>query len=80
MLDALQPAADAFASAVQAGESPAAAWMAALRAAEAGTAATAAMRPRLGRAAYLGERVLGVPDAGASAVLVWMKAVAARLG
>ena len=33
------------------------------------------MRPRLGRAAYLGERAVGVPDAGASAVLVWMRAL-----
>jgi dihydroxyacetone kinase len=33
------------------------------------------MRPRLGRAAYLGDRALGAPDAGASAVLVWMRAI-----
>ena len=28
--------------------------------------------PRLGRAAYLGERVLGTPDAGAVAATVWL--------
>jgi dihydroxyacetone kinase len=80
MLDALHPAAEAFARAVAAGQPPAAAWTGAVQAAEAGTAATATMQARLGRASYLGERALGVPDAGASAVLVWMKALAARLG
>jgi ATP-dependent dihydroxyacetone kinase len=80
MVDALDPAAEAFAQAVTAGQTAAEAWQAALHAATAGTAATASMRPRLGRAAYLGERALGSPDAGASAVLVWMEAVAGRLG
>ncbi|MEJ1975755.1 MAG: dihydroxyacetone kinase family protein [Acetobacteraceae bacterium] len=80
MLDALQPAADAFTAAVHAGASPVAAWQQAVAAAEAGAAATATMRPRLGRAAYLGDRALGVPDAGASAVLVWMKAIRGMLG
>ena len=66
MLDALVPAAAAFAT----GGLPAAA-----AAAEAGVAATAAMSPKLGRASYLGDRVLGVPDAGASAVAVWLRAL-----
>ncbi|MFC7611777.1 DAK2 domain-containing protein [Teichococcus aestuarii] len=34
------------------------------------------MTPRLGRASYLGARALGTPDAGAAAVLVWMRALA----
>jgi dihydroxyacetone kinase len=51
-------------------------WTEAVAAAEAGAAATASMRPRLGRAAYLGDRALGIPDAGASAVVVWMQALA----
>lgn len=76
MLDALLPAADALTAAIRAGTEPRTAWNAAITAAEQGTAATAAMRPRLGRAAYLGERVLGNPDAGATAVLVWMRAIA----
>ncbi|MBC9207200.1 dihydroxyacetone kinase subunit DhaK [Roseomonas aerophila] len=80
MVDALAPAATAFAQAVEARQPPADAWRAALQAATDGTEATASMRPRLGRAAYLGERALGAPDAGASAVLVWMQAVAGRLG
>ncbi|MGK7870295.1 dihydroxyacetone kinase family protein [Falsiroseomonas sp. E2-1-a20] len=62
MLDALHPAAEAFAAArhLPAG----AAWDAALAAALAGQEATRTMRPRLGRAAYLGDRALGQPDAG----------------
>ncbi|OQS44109.1 dihydroxyacetone kinase family protein [Chromobacterium haemolyticum] len=76
MLDTLTPAANAFEAALNDGQSPNAAWRSALEAAERGCAATAAMRPRLGRASYLGERALGVPDAGASAALVWLKALA----
>jgi dihydroxyacetone kinase len=76
MLDALRPAAEAFAAALDAGQPPASAWQAAVQAAVDGTKATARMHPRLGRASYLGERALGVPDAGASAVSVWMQAIA----
>ncbi|NMO16024.1 dihydroxyacetone kinase subunit DhaK [Pyxidicoccus fallax] len=75
MLDALKPAADAFAGAVKAGQSPADAWAACVREAEQGADATSRMQPRLGRASYLGERALGVPDAGAAAVVVWLKAL-----
>jgi dihydroxyacetone kinase len=80
MLDALIPASDAFSAALRAGIAPAEAWRRAVAAAEAGTAETATMHPRVGRAAYLGDRALGAPDAGASAVLVWMRAIAASLG
>lgn len=76
MLDALQPAADAFAAAIDRGSPLGEAWREAVKAAEKGVEATVTMRPRLGRAAYLGERALGSPDAGASAVLVWMRALA----
>jgi dihydroxyacetone kinase len=55
------------------------AWIQAIAAAEDGTAATAAMYPRVGRAAYLGQRAIGAPDAGAAAVLVWMRAIGAAL-
>ena len=67
MLDALAPAAEALAEGGLA---------AAAEAAEQGAAATAAMVPRLGRASYLGARAVGVPDAGAAAVAVWMRALA----
>ena len=76
MLDALRPAADAFAGGVKAGQSPADAWAACVREAEQGAEATSRMQPRLGRASYLGERALGVPDAGAAAVVIWLKALA----
>jgi dihydroxyacetone kinase len=76
MLDALAPAADAMNRAVASGASLRDAWHEATLAAEQGAASTTNMRPRLGRAAYLGDRALGSPDAGASAIVVWMRAVA----
>lgn len=75
MLDALRPAADAFAHALAAGHPPAAAWKKAVQAARSGAEATAAMRPRLGRASYLGDRAIGTPDAGAAAVTIWLEAL-----
>jgi dihydroxyacetone kinase len=38
------------------------------------------MIPTLGRASYLGERAFGVPDAGAVAVTIWMKALSPFIG
>jgi len=73
MLDALLPAVDAFAARP---ESAARALVAAATAAEAGAAATAAMRPRLGRASYLGDRAIGIADGGATAVAIWLRALA----
>jgi ATP-dependent dihydroxyacetone kinase len=70
MLDALAPAIAAW----REGD-----WAAAVAAAEAGAEATAGMLPRLGRASYLGERALGVPDGGAVAVSIWMRAIADAL-
>ncbi|MFV0333705.1 MAG: dihydroxyacetone kinase family protein [Tropicimonas sp.] len=40
---------------------------------------TADMPAKFGRAAYLGERVLGHPDAGAIAVAIWFEAIAASV-
>jgi len=77
MLDALHPAAEAFSAAIAGGQSPAEAWGICVAAAAAGTDATARMLPRLGRASYLGERAIGVPDAGAAAALVWLQALKA---
>ena len=76
MLDALVPSAAAFRAALEAGEPSAAIWREGVRAAREGAAATAAMHPRAGRAAYLGERALGHLDAGAVAVTVWLAAIA----
>jgi ATP-dependent dihydroxyacetone kinase len=77
MLDALYPAAGAFQTALRQGASVAAAWADCVAAAEAGTASTAQMRPRLGRSSYLGDRALGVLDAGAVAVTIWLRAMTA---
>ena len=79
MLDALVPASEAFSAALQEGVAIGEGWRLAIAAAERGVAATAGMHPRVGRAAYLGERAVGTPDAGAAAVLVWMRGVAAAL-
>jgi ATP-dependent dihydroxyacetone kinase len=75
MLDALHPAATAFAAGLAAGRSAAKAWATAVSAAQEGATATAQMYPRLGRASYLGDRAIGTPDAGAMAVAIWMKAI-----
>jgi dihydroxyacetone kinase len=80
MLDALRPAAEAFTGALKSGQPPAEAWAGAVRAAEQGAEATAKMQPRLGRASYLGARAVGVPDAGAAAAVVWLKALSSSLG
>ena len=79
MLDALHPAAEALAAALQGGAPAGAALAAAAEAAAAGAQATAAMHPRRGRASYLGARAIGTPDAGASAVVVWLRALAASV-
>jgi dihydroxyacetone kinase len=73
MVDALQPASDALAQA--AGQPGPQAWAQAVAAAKQGAERSAGMTPRLGRASYLGDRVLGIPDAGAVAVTLWMEAL-----
>ncbi len=75
MVDALDPAAAALSGAAAAGASLPDAMHACAAAARTGAEATAAMRPRLGRGSYLGDRVLGIPDGGAVAVQVWLTAV-----
>ncbi|NOG70640.1 dihydroxyacetone kinase family protein [Roseicella sp. DB1501] len=80
MLDALQPAAAAFAKGLAAGQAPQPAWAAAVQAAQDGAAATAQMRPRLGRASYLGDRAIGTPDAGAAAIVTWLEGIAPGTG
>jgi ATP-dependent dihydroxyacetone kinase len=75
MLDALQPAADALAAALQHGDPATTAWSATTKAADDGVAHTATLHPRLGRASYMGDRAIGHPDAGAAAVAIWLKAL-----
>jgi len=77
MLDALDPA---LKSLKASGNTDAkAAWLAAAKASEEGARATETMAPKLGRAAYLGERAVGAPDGGAAAVAIWMRALAEAL-
>lgn len=72
MLDALIPAAKAFAEA----DGPASVRLAAMhQAAIAGAEATKAMQPKRGRSSYLGDRVTGHPDPGAVAVAIWTGAL-----
>jgi ATP-dependent dihydroxyacetone kinase len=75
MIDALHPAAAAFAAALAAGRPAIEAWGEAVTAAQEGAAATAQMHPRLGRASYLGNRAIGTVDAGAAAAAIWMRSV-----
>jgi dihydroxyacetone kinase len=72
MLDALYPFVNTLKQQNEA--TPQAVW-AAVEAAEQGAAATAQMKPKLGRSSYLGDRVLGHPDPGAWAVSIWLRAV-----
>lgn len=70
LVDALAPAVDALA---------AGGFGAAARAAAAGAAGTAALRARMGRSSYLGDRAKGDPDPGAVgiALLFWSAAAIA---
>lgn len=77
MLDALAPAAAAIAAAGPADAASLARTVA--EAARGGAEATREMAPRLGRAAYIGERVVGTPDGGAVAVAIWLEAIAGAL-
>ncbi len=70
MVDALGPLVQALRAAEASASWNRDAWTRCAAAARSGADATAAMRPRLGRASYLGDRVLGVPDGGAVAVAV----------
>ena len=73
MLDALDPFVNALKNGADT-KSSREAVLAAVEAAEEGVAATARMKPRLGRSSYLGDRVLGHPDPGAKAISVWLRA------
>lgn len=77
MLDALHPALESLRA--NPDTDAGAVWIKAAEAAETGAKATEAMKPKLGRASYLGERAVGVPDGGAVAVAIWMRALAEAL-
>ncbi|HAS30870.1 dihydroxyacetone kinase subunit DhaL [Microbacterium sp. UBA3394] len=65
MLDAMVPFAETFAQAVSQGMTTPVAWQKAADAADAAAAATADLKPRLGRARVLSERSIGHADPGA---------------
>jgi dihydroxyacetone kinase len=73
MLDAL----DSFVVALKnaGANGPREALVGAVDAAKRGAEATAQMKPRLGRSSYLGDRVMGHADPGATAVALWLRAV-----
>jgi dihydroxyacetone kinase len=75
LLDALIPATEALRTAVQEGLSLREAFECAARAAEEGAEATRGMVASKGRAAYLGERSLEHPDAGAMAIGIIFKSL-----
>jgi dihydroxyacetone kinase-like protein len=76
MLDALIPAVEASTSAAAEGATLAVTIKRAADAAETGARATAAMRPRHGRAGWLAERSAGHEDAGARLVALTLAAAA----
>ncbi len=76
MLDALLPALDALTDALNAHSLVSTALTVAAEAADHGALATADLHPRRGRSSYLGARALGHVDPGATAVAVWLRAVA----
>jgi dihydroxyacetone kinase len=79
MVDALDPAAQAMTAALDDGASGRDALAAAVDAARNGAQGTTAIRARLGRSSYLGDRVIGHPDPGARAVALWLSSVASSL-
>jgi dihydroxyacetone kinase-like protein len=76
MLDAMLPARDRLSRGSETGETLAGALEAAARAAEEGAQSTGQMTARHGRAGWLGDRARGVPDAGAVAVAMMLRAFA----
>ncbi|MFD4631797.1 dihydroxyacetone kinase family protein [Streptomyces sp. NPDC058284] len=75
LVDALAPAAESLAAAREAA-APEAPLTEAAQAAIRGALATASLRPRRGRASYVGDHALGVPDPGALAVALLFMALA----
>ncbi|WP_203919108.1 dihydroxyacetone kinase family protein [Rugosimonospora africana] len=79
MLDAFVPFVDALRAAVDSGAPLGAAWSGAAQVATEAAAATADLRPRLGRARPLAERSLGSPDPGAVSLALCLNAAGSVL-
>ncbi|CAM3819993.1 dihydroxyacetone kinase family protein [Isoptericola cucumis] len=80
LLDALLPFAASFREQVATGAGTAEAWTVAADAATQGARATAAMRPKVGRARPLAEKSVGTPDAGATSLSLVVTRVGELLG
>ncbi|CAN5904862.1 dihydroxyacetone kinase subunit DhaL [soil metagenome] len=78
ILDALHPAAEAFAAAVASGEALGAAGEHMLQAAQKGLEAVTPTRSRIGRAGWVGERTEGKVDPGCAALVVIIEGLLGR--
>lgn len=75
IIDAIHPAAEAFAAAVADGQTAAEAGAAALSAAEAGRDSVIPLRSKIGRASWVGERTEGLMDPGCAMFCMVLAAV-----
>ena len=75
VVDALHPAAEAFAAAVERGDSLGAAGEAMLDAAREGRDAVIPLRSKIGRAAWVGERTVNQPDPGTVLLVQVLEAI-----
>ncbi len=75
IIDAMHPASEAFAKAVEAGASLQEAGTAAVRAAAAGRDSVTPLRSRVGRASWVGERTEGKVDAGCAMFVLVLQAI-----
>ncbi len=80
LVDALHPAAEAFAASIQAGEPLATAGLKMLKAAEEGRDRVTPLQSRIGRASWVGERTIGQVDPGCAALVVILAAIVAKPG
>lgn len=76
LIDALHPAAEAFAGAVERGDGLAAAGREMLAAAEEGLESVTPLQSRIGRAGWVGERTQGKVDPGCAFAVVVLRALA----
>ncbi len=75
IVDALHPASEAFAAAIEAGAGLQAAGAAAVEAAAAGRDSVTPLRSKVGRASWVGERTEGKVDAGCAMFVLVLQAI-----
>jgi dihydroxyacetone kinase len=75
VIDAMHPAAEAFAAAIAAGDTVKTAGAAALAAAEVGRDGVTPLRSKIGRAGWVGERTEGQVDPGCEAFVIMLRAL-----